>query len=536
MLGEFIKYDPENKSGYEDLVLEVCGLQYRKQASGFAVVVPPLNAGSSVDDHPDEAEFESAYSKLSEEEQKRLCCFLLFPAEAEIKKREIIHCWIGMRFMDSMDAEHLLAKFVSVGLIERTFLYKKILNRYRMPISVRSCLLGRQTNPLAQIKNDGSWSILHHQKMGNLDETEPMRRSLLRRMTMVGSPPPDPSAISDGNTDPEALLNVSQTTLNAARFKTMSGMEKLRVVHLGRWHQDSKEYIVVEDIEAFKYLRNLSNVAFLSLEGVSGIVKLPESVYDLRLLKVLDLRACNNLETLPPGIKSLDLTILDLSGCYLLDHVPLGITSLTNLQQLKGFVINNDQLQQKPNGRTKRKTKEKGKRTAASSPCSFGELSKLEKLRKLTILTRKMNFPTPQDFETLCELENLSCLRITWVGNSTTEVPPDSDDLGMFPSSLEKLELQAAPNPIASRLLSLISQDTENCGLEKLYLRGGGLRELKHFFPQPTIVRLRYLPQLQINWDDFIKLFPNLKRLEVLGCPNLALFPCDENGIWENTQ
>ena len=140
--------------------------------------------------------------------------------------------------------------------------------------------------------------------------------------------------------------------------------------------------------------------------------------------------------------------------------------------------------------------------------------------------------------ETISRLQKLECLRITWGKNSKTESSSTTDEEYVdqrFPLILTKLELQAATHQTASRILRLISQDSLS-RVEKLYLKGGGLKEIKHVFPHPTTVRLRYLTDLQIKWDDFCKVFPNLDRLEVEKCPKLSSFLCDENGIWEKNE
>uniref|UniRef100_A0A803LM91 Uncharacterized protein n=1 Tax=Chenopodium quinoa TaxID=63459 RepID=A0A803LM91_CHEQI len=209
----------------------------------------------------------------------------------------------------------------------------------------------------------------------------------------------------------------------------------------------------------------------LSLQGISGIVELPELVYKLDNLKILDLRACPNLESLSKGIESLkQLTHLDLSECYLLDHVPNGISSLTKLQVLKGFVINpeDDPQQAVDNGNGKINNNKMKKK--ASSMATFSDLSNLKELVKLTIRTRRMKFPTIQDFDTLLAMDKLETLGVLWVRSSSAVVC--ATPTRRFPKSLTKLELQAAPKDTLSSLLRCICKDKES-SLQKLYIRGG---------------------------------------------------------------
>ena len=59
-------------------------------------------------------------------------------------------------------------------------------------------------------------------------------------------------------------------------------------------------------------------------------------------LKILNLKACHNLEALPDGIALLKkLLHLDISEWHLLDGMPKGLASLSELQVHKGFIIGN---------------------------------------------------------------------------------------------------------------------------------------------------------------------------------------------------
>jgi len=52
-------------------------------------------------------------------------------------------------------------------------------------------------------------------------------------------------------------------------------------------------------------ITNLSSLKYLSLRYLS-LEKLPEFIYELKNLEILDLSCCVNLEFLPEGIKKLD--------------------------------------------------------------------------------------------------------------------------------------------------------------------------------------------------------------------------------------
>ncbi|KAL7225671.1 hypothetical protein ACSBR1_020932 [Camellia fascicularis] len=90
-------------------------------------------------------------------------------------------------------------------------------------------------------------------------------------------------------------------------------------------------------------------------------------------LKILDLKACHHLEVVLDwiGLRR-NLTHLDISECYFLDHMPKGLGSLSELQVLKGFIIgdSNDK-----------------------NSCTTDDLTKLSKLKKLSLHTNMKEFP-----------------------------------------------------------------------------------------------------------------------------------------------
>ena len=103
------------------------------------------------------------------------------------------------------------------------------------------------------------------------------------------------------------------------------------------------------------------------------ITELPTFISELTSLKILDLKACHNLEVVPDGIGSLtQLTHLDMSECYFLENMPRSLANLSKLQVLKGFFIGDS----KNNKRS----------------CTLEELSRLQKLRKLNIYTGVKDF------------------------------------------------------------------------------------------------------------------------------------------------
>ena len=97
-------------------------------------------------------------------------------------------------------------------------------------------------------------------------------------------------------------------------------------------------------MESTEFLNGLTSSKELSLQGISRITELPNSIGKHNNLLILDLRECHNLKVLPKEIAQLmNLRYLDLSDCYLLACMPKGQWKLVELQVLKGFVISNPQ-------------------------------------------------------------------------------------------------------------------------------------------------------------------------------------------------
>ena len=338
----------------------------------------------------------------------------------------------------------------------------------------------------------------------------------------------------------------------------LSKMKNAKVVCLGSWPGSAKSHTEVESIEFLKGLTSSTNLSFLSLQGISRITELPDSIGKLSNLVILDLKECHNLEVLSEEISQLkNLRYLDLSDCHLLARMPKGLGDLSELQVLKGFVISNPQ--RKNSG-------------------TLDDLKELAKLRKLTINASSEEFPKVEDLRALQKLgkKELRNLTIAWgstiadeqgketkpddqkgaalAGQQGKEAKPEykkgresncwkrlipatkqpksettKDQLNeKLPEQLVKLDLQCFPQSTATWL----THDSLP-NLEKLYIRGGSLAILdnKKWLKVKTL-RLKYLAELKMTWIQLQDSFQGLEYLEKVKCPGITLCPCDEHGVW----
>ncbi|KAL7182190.1 hypothetical protein ACSBR1_040989 [Camellia fascicularis] len=135
------------------------------------------------------------------------------------------------------------------------------------------------------------------------------------------------------------FLNFGEAIVDS-RFEWFFNHNHFRVVYLGRWQNSVTHHIEVADIKILNALKNMKQLRFLSLRGISLIKELPQFISQLTNLEIIHLKACHNLEVIPNWIGLLKgLTHLDISECYLLDHMPKGLGALFKLQVLKGFII-----------------------------------------------------------------------------------------------------------------------------------------------------------------------------------------------------
>nr|POE69448.1 hypothetical protein CFP56_34033 [Quercus suber] len=97
------------------------------------------------------------------------------------------------------------------------------------------------------------------------------------------------------------------------RAKRFIEDENAKVVCLGSWPGAIEYYIEEESTE---FLNGLTSSKELSLQGISLITELPNSIGKHNNLLILDLRERHNLKVLPKEIAQLmNLKYLDLSDC-----------------------------------------------------------------------------------------------------------------------------------------------------------------------------------------------------------------------------
>ncbi|XP_078174192.1 disease resistance RPP13-like protein 4 isoform X2 [Carex rostrata] len=432
----------------------------------------------------------------------------IFPENTELKKRLVIYWWIALGLLPFKgDTRRTIeqGEFFFSYLVDKDVLTTVNVREHNQVTD--SCIISPTIHKQLIFACEGDGRIISEQ-----DGTWHLYKDNIFHM--------------------DVLLNLSQRYLN---YKDINGTNKkydlnLKVIQLGSWRYTeteihnvvgktgseetkSKDHIEIDDTQFLKELPE--KVTYLSLRGISGIEELPESIRKLENLKILDLRACHNLEKLPQKSRSTfkqklirsalhqeswfkNMVVLDTSECYLLDHMPKWICELSNLEVLKGFVVGNV-----------------GNKNQS---CQLSDLSKLKNLWKLSIRILIEHSGT-EDFSGLKPLNNILVLTIIWGGNKDNNKGTVTYSL---PKYLEKLDIRCYPKTEASELLN----PAELKNLKRLYIRGGKLTKIRNDARwEVEILRLKFLKNLKTNWVELRRSFGNLKYVEYVECPELENFP-----------
>ncbi|KAL7211972.1 hypothetical protein ACSBR2_014766 [Camellia fascicularis] len=434
----------------------------------------------------DSKEFRARYDQLDSLSKNCLLCFSVFPENAEINKRVMIYWWIGEGFATTEQ----IANDLFINLFVERFIEPVCkmgsfaVNIWKMDPLVRSLVI--------EIAKTSSFFDFDHD-----DDDD---GSVTSRECLIANGLTKIQDFEKLNT----LLNVNESILEF-NPEFFSKMKKLSVLYLGRWQTSVSHHIEAADTKSMKIngnvldgLENITNLTFLSLHGISRITELPESISRLTDLTILDIRACHNLEVIPNGIGLLkSLTHLDMSECYLLDQMPKGLASLYNLQVLKGFIV-----------------------SESKNSCTLDDLRKFPKLRKLSIYSVVYGFPSDRDLRALNQFKALTNLTITWARGSLSE-QANSDDS-------EKKDILGAKQATVA-----VAKKPEEVKLSDLgqFQKLDGKKAEKDKW-EVEILRLKYLNDLEMDWNNLQELFPKLNYLEMVKCPKLTCFPCDESGVW----
>ncbi|PQM32549.1 disease resistance RPP13-like protein 4 [Prunus yedoensis var. nudiflora] len=522
--------------------------------------LPDLHFSKVFKDSPALKEFRVVYNSLSVITKLCLLCFAAIPANEAIKKRVLVHWWVGEGFVNPpVDGEQTAEKIADgifqelteKGCIEPVYKKRRsVVHSFKMHHLIRSAVtviasevgffnFDAKGNPTANFSSHSYRACLVNRDFCAEDSRHLMGKNRPRNLDQSTANRPHDSDQIMANRPHDSDQNMANDSdQNMANRPHDSDQNVANRPHDLNQNMANTRH----DLDP-KMLQTVFNVN----ESYPDFSNVDWS--KLRNLKVLHLgrwhsRAKHHIELLPETIGSLkNLTHLDMSECYLLERMPKGIALLSELQVLKGFVVGDHY-----------------------TSCTFHDLSALKKLRKLSINTSRENFPSEEELIVLQRFGSLRKLTIAW-GRLSSQAASTQDNAapqsatrtrrknhmirksptfkGMRNSTatsnqeyfkkldLEKLDLQCYPQKTAPSWL----RPGKLKSLKKLYIRGGPLRNL--FKVQENedkwaveTLRLKFLSELEMDWKEIPVSFPDLIYLEKFRCPRLTFFPTDESGVW----
>ncbi|KAJ3679724.1 hypothetical protein LUZ60_017735 [Juncus effusus] len=190
--------------------------------------------------------------------------------------------------------------------------------------------------------------------------------------------------------------------------------------------------------------------------------------------------------------------------------------------------------------------------------CRLSDISGLSKLRKLSINIGRGSNVDDEDSSSLKHLRNLKSLTMTWGLDLEENKPVDQEQesktmvpenppleqqektpiiiapVNIFPpENLEKLDLICFPNAESPQWMTPTGLNK----LKRLYIRGGNLAIVSNNNNlqgawKVEILRLRFLKNFKIGWNDLHGIFPEVECIELLECDKITDFPLTDQGFW----
>nr|CAD1841227.1 unnamed protein product [Ananas comosus var. bracteatus] len=463
------------------------------------------------------------FNRLTDIEKQCLQCFSVFEPGSKIKKQIMIYWWIGEDFAKS-SRDHKTAEEVEEQRFQRLAdlgFIEPIGNSCTS--TIHECRVQPFVHWMIKKKaREASFCVLDETGMPPAELSKSPRLCLTSETKLSSPSSVSDSSVGAGKTEKPTVVvfNVSKQTYRS-QLDEFLNIKSLVVLQLGRWHGDAKYHIEVEGFEDLNNIGLLTNLRYLGLQGLSGLIALPPKIKELKNLLILDLRGCQYLEKVDKYATYLKrLTRLDLTECYLLENIASGFGSLSELQVFKGFVFGGSR-------RTNR--------------CRLKELSKLRKLRKLSInITSDANIDD-NEMNVLSDFLSVQSLTITWgeiptIGDSKTNSISKKWKMLTLPPSIEKFDMRCFPYE------KMPNWFDKARNLKRLYIRGGILRTLDPengssassiSYRSIERLRLKYLHAFEMEWSQITAMMPKLDRLEFVECKELKSSPpLDQNHIW----
>ncbi|KAH0899159.1 LOW QUALITY PROTEIN: hypothetical protein HID58_048727, partial [Brassica napus] len=133
---------------------------------------------------------------------------------------------------------------------------------------------------------------------------------------------------------PQISTNISYLSINRTSIEELPSNLSLRFENLNTFQMHSLKKLS-ERVQLLTRLTMSPSLRYLHLSYIPTLVELPSSFQNLHKLAILEIRNCENLETLPTRIYLQSLRFLDLSGCSKLRTFPDISTNIEDLNLSK---------------------------------------------------------------------------------------------------------------------------------------------------------------------------------------------------------
>ncbi|KAH9699041.1 Disease resistance RPP13-like protein 4 [Citrus sinensis] len=415
-----------------------------------------------------------SYDELPTHLKQCLLCFSVYPDDFEISGEQMVHWWVGEGLIRGRDNR---------TATELGFDYlSELVSRCLVEVVHRRGYDGRVYScKMHDLVRDMTIKIAKDEAFCSFDEQG--RQKLTQDSRWFGfTSDMDPKSLKKSSRL-RALILTSSTPVS---FWNVKSLMSLRVLDFSYCKLDRMN---VEDL--LDKISSLKRLACLNLSGVAGNIELPSSIQKLRNLQILVLRRCTKLH---PSITSLKkLIILDLGSCPL-QHLPHGLEKLIYLQELSGFRVASQ---------------------SNTQGCRLNALLGLKQLRVLRMSINNESEISEDEWNVLSQLEKLKEL---YLRRYRHEILPKWINLKHL-SSLQYLCLE--DGDISNFEIS--SESDQDSNGTTWVLEG---------------LCLKFVPNLDLDWNVLLKDMPILRYAEVSRCFNLknSPFPLDKPAVWKKNQ
>ncbi|KAJ4808081.1 Disease resistance protein RPS5 [Rhynchospora pubera] len=462
-------------------------------------------------------------------------CFLycaLWPEDREIKKRELIYCWIGLGLIDELDMKDALSigynyisKLEVANLLEPTESHDEV----KLHDVIREMLLWIACE---EGKNKYKWFVQAGVRLKAITQNTEIWStgeiiSLMNNEIDAFSPP------TDNHSKPSVLMlqrNLLKSEPELGNFKGIKYLD-LSWCNLSNFPMGICE---------------LTNLQFLNLSG-NKFTSLPMGMILLKKLQFLLLRG-TAITKIPKGLLSQlkELRVLDLYNFWkrfhTVEYLPSLLNELECLSKFSSLGINiyqEDQLQ-KLNYLTQVPIASL-KIFMLSAPGSFSLLSNFhgpnnvqENLNELFFhkcsfesIEMERNSENPnwhfENLETMLLSEMMYLKPILWKGVTPKDMLPRLRSLSIdYCKSLHSISWIVYLPCLED--LSIIRCKTIEQLVSADEVISGEIAESVPPFPSLVRILLWYLPNLQ-NICSSTYTFPSLQHIYIIGCPELKKLP-----------